>query len=126
MEFKPKKFERVINVSRIANIHYFEFTKEYHTEKDSHAFRELVYVDTGEISVDAESFSGTLNEGMMIIHKTGEIHSLRCINNTAPNVIIIGFECDSEKLDVFSGKAVLLNSVQQKILTEIIKEGRPL
>ena len=124
MEFKLKKFERVINVSRIANIHYFEFTKEYHTEKDSHAFRELVYVDTGEISVDAENFSGTLNEGMMIIHKTGEIHSLRCINNTAPNVIIIGFECDSEKLDVFSGKAVSLNSVQQKILTEIIKEGR--
>ena len=124
MEFKLKKFEKAINVSRIANIHYFEFTKEYHTEKDSHAFRELVYVDNGEISVDAENFSGILKEGMMIIHKTGEIHSLCCINNTAPNVIIIGFECESGKLDAFSGKAVSLDSVQQKILTEVIKEGR--
>lgn len=124
MDFKLKEFKMAITVSRIANIHYFEFTKEYHTLKDSHPFRELVYVDNGEISVEAENYKGILKEGMMIIHKTGETHSLRCINNTAPNVIIIGFECDSERLDVFSGNAVNLNSVLQKILTEIIKEGR--
>ncbi len=124
MEFKLKKFDMAVVVSRIANIHYFEFTKEYQTHKDSHAFRELVYVDTGEISVEAENFTGMLKEGMMIIHKTGEMHSLRCINNTAPNVIIIGFECDSKRLDDFSGNAVILNSALQKILTEIIKEGR--
>ncbi len=124
MDFKLKEFKMAITVSRIANIHYFEFTKEYHTTKDSHPFRELVYVDNGEISVEAENYKGILKEGMMIIHKTGETHSLRCINNTAPNVIIIGFECDSERLDVFSGSAINLNSVLQKILTEIIKEGR--
>ena len=124
MDFKLKEFKMAITVSRIANIHYFEFTKEYHTTKDSHAFRELVYVDNGEISVEAENYKGILKEGMMIIHKTGETHSLRCINNTAPNVIIIGFECDSERLDVFSGSAINLNSALQKILTEIIKEGR--
>ncbi len=124
MEFKLKRFETAVNVSRIANIHYFEFTKEYHTSKDSHAFRELVYVDNGEISVEAENYKGILKEGMMIIHKTGEVHSLCCINNTAPNVIIIGFECEAERLDAFSGNAVNLNSALQKILTEIIKEGR--
>ena len=124
MEFKLKRFETAVNVSRIANIHYFEFTKEYHTLKDSHAFRELVYVDNGEISVEAENYKGILKEGMMIIHKTGEVHSLCCINNTAPNVIIIGFECEAERLDAFSGNAVNLNSALQKILTEIIKEGR--
>ena len=124
MEFKLKRFETAVNVSRIANIHYFEFTKEYHTSKDSHAFRELVYVDNGEISVEAENYKGILKEGMMIIHKTGEVHSLCCINNTAPNVIIIGFECEAERLDAFSGKAVMLNQLCRKILTETIKEGR--
>lgn len=124
MEFKLKRFETAVNVSRIANIHYFEFTKEYHTLKDSHPFRELVYVDNGEISVEAENYKGILKEGMMIIHKTGEVHSLCCINNTAPNVIIIGFECEAERLDAFSGKAVMLNQLCRKILTETIKEGR--
>ena len=124
MEFKLKRFETAVNVSRIANIHYFEFTKEYHTSKDSHAFRELVYVDNGEISVEAVNYKGILKEGMMIIHKTGEVHSLCCINNTAPNVIIIGFECEAERLDAFSGNAVNINSALEKILTDIIKEGR--
>ena len=124
MEFKLKRFEKKIEVTRIANIHYFEFTRQYQTFKDNHAFRELVYVDTGAINVEAENFSGRLTENMLIIHKTGEIHSLTCPDDTAPNVIIIGFECKAEELDSFSKSPVILEDEQQKILTEIIKEGR--
>ena len=29
MEFKMKRFEKALEVSKIANIHYFEFTNEY-------------------------------------------------------------------------------------------------
>ena len=124
MEFKLKRFEKQIEVSLIANIHYFEFTKEYQTVKDNHAFRELVYVDTGSINIEAENYSGILKESEMIIHKSGEIHSLSCIKNIAPDVTIIGFECKADELDVFSEGPVLLSSEQQKILTEVIKEGR--
>lgn len=124
MEFKLKRFEKSIEVTRIANIHYFEFTRQYQTFKDNHAFRELVYVDTGSINVEAENFSGTLTENMLIIHKTGEIHSLTCLEDNAPNVIIIGFECKADELDIFSKSPVVLEDEQQKILTEIIKEGR--
>lgn len=124
MEFKLKRFEKKIDVTRIANIHYFEFTRQYQTFKDNHAFRELVYVDTGSINVEAENYSGTLTENMLIIHKTGEIHSLTCPEDSAPNVIIIGFECMAEELDGFSKAPVVLEDEQQKILTEIIKEGR--
>lgn len=124
MEFKLKRFERKIDVTRIANIHYFEFTRQYQTFKDNHAFRELVYVDTGSINVEAENFSGTLTSNMLIIHKTGEIHSLTCPDDSAPNVIIIGFECKADELDTFSKAPVVLEDEQQKILTEIIKEGR--
>lgn len=124
MDFLLKCFDVPVNVSRIANIHYFEFTKEYQTVKDKHPFRELVYVDTGMIRVEAESYSGTLNENMMIIHKSEEEHSLKCINDTAPNVIVIGFECDAPELDAFSSEPIILDSNQQRTLTEVIKEGR--
>lgn len=124
MDFLLKSFDVPVNVSRIANIHYFEFTKEYQTVKDKHPFRELVYVDTGMIRVEAESYSGTLNENMMIIHKSEEEHSLKCINDTAPNVIVIGFECDAPELDAFSSEPIILDSNQQRTLTEVIKEGR--
>lgn len=124
MEFKLKPFEKVLEVTKIANIHYFEFVKEYHTFKDRHAFRELLYVDSGFIKVESESYTGVIEENQLIIHKSNEIHSLMCPGGESANVIIIGFECDSEELDSLSSNPITLSDVQIKLLTEIIKEGR--
>ena len=124
VEYQLKTFEMALAVTRIANIHYFEFTKQYHTFCDSHPFCELVYVDAGEISVAAEHYSGALLRNQAIIHRAGEVHSLQCGDSTAPNVIIIGFECDSAALAPFSYTPTELSAEQQRLLAEIIKEGR--
>ncbi len=123
-EFKLKKFKMDIEVTKIANIHYFELIKDYHTFKDSHPFRELIYIDSGTIRVEADGFSGMLFEKQLLIHKSNEIHSLSCTENTAPNVIIIGFACDSPMLDIFSTNPQTLSAGLSKLLTEVIKEGR--
>ncbi len=124
MEFKLKSFKKVISVTKMANIHYFEFTKQYHTFRDKHSFRELVYVDSGFITVDAENYTGILKENELLIHKADEIHSLSCPENDVANVIIIGFECNACELDCFSQSPVILTDSQKKLLTEIVKEGR--
>lgn len=124
MEYKLKRFSYAITVSRIANIHYFEFTNKYHTLRDNHAFRELLYADSGFITVEADNYTGIIKENQLIIHRTNEKHSLSCPDNEASNVIIIGFECNSSELDSFSHAPVALNEVQKRLLTEIIKEGR--
>ena len=85
---------------------------------------EMLYVDSGFITVDADNYHGVLNENRMIIHKSNETHSLSCPENEASNVIIIGFECDNPELDSFSDFPTELNEVQKKLLTEIVKEGR--
>lgn len=124
MEYKLKEFKTDIAVTKMANIHYFEFIKEYHTFKEKHAFRELVYVDSGAIKVESEGYCGTLCSKQLIIHKSNEVHSLSCFETDAPNVIIIGFECESERLDEFSHEPHTLSNEQIRILTEVIKEGR--
>ena len=78
MEFSLKGFENVLSVTRLANIHYFEFNEQYHTANDRHAFRELVYVDNGSIFVNAENYSGELKKNEIIIHKSLELHSIYC------------------------------------------------
>ncbi len=123
-EFKLKGFKNELKVTRMANLHYFEFIKEYHTVKDKHPFRELVYVDSGSIKVESDGFSGTLGAKQLLIHKNNSVHSLSCLQNDAPNVIIIGFECDCERLDFFADKAYTLSNELIKILIEVIKEGR--
>lgn len=124
MEFKLKKFDCVLNVKRIANIHYFEFAEKYHTYKDKHPFLELVYADSGTISIEADNYTGNLNKNQLIIHRAGETHSLSCPEDNAPNVIVIGFECDCVALEMFSRAPVTLSPSLQRLLTEVIKEGR--
>ncbi|MBQ2897166.1 MAG: helix-turn-helix transcriptional regulator [Clostridia bacterium] len=124
MQFKLKKFKKAVNVSKIANIHYFEFTGKYETFKDKHEFRELVYVDSGKIRVESENFSGVLGAGRFVIHKEGEVHSLICFKDAAPSVIIIGFECFSPELDGFAYRDTPLSETNQRLLADIIKEGR--
>ncbi len=124
MKFKLKRFETALTVSRIANIHYFEFAKQYHTFKDTHPFRELLYVDSGFINAQSESFCGKISENQLIIHRADEVHSLSCPENDAADVIIIGFECTCPELDSFSSFPATLSDGQKRLLTEIIKEGR--
>ena len=124
MQFKLQSFDTPLTVSRIANIHYFEFTNKYHTRKDKHEFRELVYVDNSSVFVDSEHYYGELKKNQLIIHQASEVHSLTCPEDEPANVIIIGFECKEEILDRFSDNPVTLTADLQKALTEIIKEGR--
>ncbi len=124
MNYKLKCFTAPVTVSKLANIHYFEFTNQFHTEKGCHAFRELLYVDSGYITVNSDNYSGRINENQLIIHKSNETHSLYCPEKETPNVIIIGFECKCNDLDMFSKEPVALNDSQKRLLTEVVKEGR--
>lgn len=67
-EYKLKRFSYAITVSKIANLHYFEFTNQFHTDKDNHSFRELLYVDIGFLTVDADNYTGTVTENLYQNH----------------------------------------------------------
>ncbi len=123
MDFKLKNFEIPVNVTRIANVHYFEFLNQYNTKSNSHNFYEIVYVDKGNINVTADNYVGNLTDCQMIIHSPCESHSLSCDNTVAPDVIIIGFECACEKLKAFSHTPTTLTADQKRMLAETVNEG---
>lgn len=123
LEYVLKGIKGEIDVKRLANVHYFEFTESFHTIDDSHGFCELVYVDRGRIDIESENYTGELKENCMILHGRDERHSLTCRDDVAPNVIIIGFEC-SASLSPLTSSPLLLNDELQKFLAEIIKEAR--
>lgn len=123
MEYQLKEFHIDLNLSRIANLHYFEFTGQYHTVSDCHNFYELLYVDRGTITVSSQNYSGKLYDNQLLIHSPNELHSLDCDSDLAPNVIIIGFECDCDALSRLAGTPVTLSDEQKKMLTDVMKEG---
>lgn len=124
MDFVLKGFKKEITVSKLANIHYFEFTPSFHTTDDSHGFPELVYVENGEIDISSDYYTGKLGRGEVIIHTSGEMHSLTCESEIAPNIIIIGFECTSPRLESLAHAPLRLSDELTRMLAEIVKEAR--
>lgn len=112
-----------MDVTRIANLQYFEFTNAFHSIQDRHNFCELLYVDKGRLSIYGENYTGTLGENQLIIHRPNELHSLEASHTIAPHVTIIGFECASEQLIPFSQKPVTLTTEQTRALSRIMQEG---
>lgn len=123
MQYKVRPLKSEVTVEGIANVHYFEFTDRYHTEGNAHGFRELLYVDKGAVVVDAENYKGTLSCNQLIIHKPNEKHALTCESAVAPNVIIIGFQCDAPELELFSREPYSLTLEQKRMLSEVMQEG---
>lgn len=112
-----------MDVSSIANLQYFEFQDAFHSVQDRHDFCELLYVEKGALMIYAENYTGKLAENEMIIHLPNELHSLETFDNVPPHVIVIGFECNCEKLRLFSKKPVTLTSEQNRALARIMQEG---
>ena len=124
MDYVLKKLDDTIRVTGIANVHFFEFPQNFYTQDDSHPFYELVYVSSGSLMVVSEDYTGTLDKNMLIIHRAGEHHFLKCSSGNEPTVIIIGFTCSGGNIDKFSSSPVYLDDGEIKKLAEIVKEGR--
>lgn len=124
MDYKIRKLNTEISVSGIVNLHFFEFSENYSTKNEKHSFCELVFVNSGELNIFSEDFTGTLKKHQLLIHRENTLHSLTCPVNNSPSVIIIGFVCDSDKISYFSKNPVTLNESSVQKLAEIVKEGR--
>lgn len=124
MKFVLKPFKIEINVSAIVNVHFFEFSKNFYTENDKHPFSELLYVESGSITVSSENYNGELKKGEMLIHRPNEEHFLQSTKKNETKVIIIGFECVSDDIERFSFKPYKLNDDNTEKLARIVREGR--
>lgn len=124
MEFKLKSIESILEIPKIANVHFFEFEKDHRTKDDSHSFYEMLFSYSGTLTIDSESYHGKLRRGEMIIHAAGERHSLRTHKNKKNTVVIIGFQSSSDAPRYFSKKPVQLDENEKKQLAKIVREGR--
>lgn len=116
-------FTSELAVTGIANMQYFEMPAGYSSHTDSHPFCELIYVDSGEITVESRQFTGRLRQNELLIHPSLAEHRLRC-ESAAPNIIIIGLACESPRLAPFAVAPISLSAALQRMLVEIVKEGR--
>lgn len=113
-----------LEVTSLISVHYFEYTSDFYFPGEAHDFWELVYVDKGEVYATAGSTQHELKVGDVMFHQPMEFHNLKANGTIAPNLIVIGFECQSPAMQYFEGKILRLNSQQRDLLAQILFEAR--
>ncbi|WP_187274482.1 AraC family transcriptional regulator [Paenibacillus sp. N3.4] len=124
MEFVRTSLKESISIEKLISFHYFEYAKGYEFDGEQHDFWEFLYVDKGEVDVQADDRSLKLRQGNMIFHKPDEFHTVRVNQeHKPPNLIVISFECLSPAMDYFHNKVIALKDRERNLLSSILQEG---
>lgn len=124
MTYTPRKPEKLFDISELYSVHYFEYSSSYSFIGEDHDFWELVYVDSGSILVTAEAECRSLSRGQLLFHPPGEFHALAANGLEAPNLVVIGFGCQSPDMDFFRGYTGFLGAAERALLARAVDESR--
>lgn len=112
------------HIREIITVHYFEYMKDFVFSGEAHDFWEFLYVDKGEITVQANHSIYHLKAGDVIFHKPNEFHALKASGKKAPNLVAISFRCTNESMKYFEEKSCSLNQEERFLISGIISEAR--
>lgn len=126
MAYESIDFRQDITIDRLYTIHYFEYTNDFIFSGESHPFWEFLYVDKGEVIINAGDRQLSLKKDEIIFHKPDEFHAVRSNGKVAPNLIVISFACNSPCMDFFAEKTFSLSKTERQLLAQIILEAKQL
>ena len=124
MSYESIALNQELIVDKLYSMHYFEYMNDFVFAGEAHDFWEFLCVDKGEVFVTADDREYQLKKGDIIFHKPNEFHSVRCNGKSAPNLVVISFDCISPAMHFFEEKQLIVNEAVQKLLGKIIQESR--
>lgn len=95
MDFYKYPLTKLFHIPQIVTIHYFEYSRDFRFDGESHDFWEFLCVDKGEVTVTADQATHRLKKGSIIFHKPGQFHSVATDGVIAPNLVVVSFVCHS-------------------------------
>ncbi len=124
MDYKKTVLTQKIVINQIISVHYFEYTNNFFFPGEAHDFWEFLYVDKGEITVNAGTNVTQLKQGNIIFHKPMEFHSLRANGIDAPNLVVISFESLSKSISYFENAQFCIGDEERDLISKVILEAR--
>ncbi len=122
MGYTKTVLREIINIESIRTVHYFEYSKDFVYTGEKHDFWELIYVDKGNIKIEADEKKLILNQGDVYFHKPMQWHSVAADGVTAPNLAVISFDCHSSAMEYFTDKLFHLDPKLRTVLSNVISE----
>jgi len=101
MVYQRYLLKEELEIRKLITFYYKELPSHYDSPGEKHDFWELVYVDTGEIEIVTDLRTCQLKQGEIVFYKPNEFHGGKALHGTAPNLIIITFECSAPCMEFF-------------------------
>ncbi|WJH33479.1 AraC family transcriptional regulator [Paenibacillus sp. CC-CFT747] len=111
-------------VKKLISFHYTELNKDFVVPGEKHNFWEFLYMDKGEAAITTGGVRHEMKQGDLIFYTPNEFHSLHTSQRSAPNVLVVCFECHSTSMNRFKQKRFQLTDQECGILSSLLREGR--
>lgn len=124
---QPKKFymhkiSNLLNVQKIATIHYQALEKNYLFPEERHDFWEINYADKENVFIGLGSQKIELKQGEILFIRPNQPHYVAS-GNKEPNLFIISFSCRSESMNYFADKKLTVPENYRYLLQTIMAEA---
>ncbi len=126
MSYIGNKLEDFLHIDELFTIHYFEYTNKFFFPGESHNFWELVFVDKGAVKICMNDTEIIMHKGDIAFHEPNEFHNVSTYSLTAPNLVVISFDCKSPLMDFFRKKVLKVDEKERSLLANILVEARTL
>lgn len=124
MEYARTSLPVCLSVRSITTIFRVDFSTYPRSGGESHYLAELKYIDLGTHSITVDGVPFTLNEGQMMIYAPFSFHD--SAESSCARASIVSFETDGEEFDELYNRVITLNSVQRKMISDIVDRGSEL
>lgn len=124
MSYTGVTLDELIQIKTLYSVHYFEYMSDFSFGGESHDFWEFIYVDKGEVGITADTAKHILKKGEIAFHKPNEFHDVTATGYSAPNLIVVSFQCTSPYVSFFENKILKIEHPEKQLLANIILEAQ--
>lgn len=124
MSYTGVTLDELIQIKTLYSVHYFEYMSDFSFGGESHDFWEFIYVDKGEVGITADTAKHILKKGEIAFHKPNEFHDVTATGYSAPNLIVVSFQCTSPYMSFFENKILKIEHPERQLLANIILEAQ--
>lgn len=112
-----------VEVDRLISCFYHEMAGDFEFLGEQHSGWEFVYVNSGNICVEADNYTYILKKGEMVCHKPFEFHTIKAYGGAA-SVIVTCFESQSQGMEYFKKKIFAISSRQRLYFNDIAEASK--